>query len=218
MLIKRPADIPSSEITDKKVYLNRREFIRTATGTALATAAGALVTEELLHAQQPAPHGRKLVTQKSPLSTTETPNSWEHITTYNNFYEFGTDKNEPAIYSRNFKPEPWTVAVEGECAKPGKRNLEDILKGETLEDRIYRHRCVEAWSMVIPWVGFPLANLIKRCEPTSKAKYVEFTTFFDTKQMSARTSAIRYPYVEGLRLDEAMHPLTIMAVGLYGEV
>src|SRR5262249_36969771 len=140
MLIKRPADIPSSEITDKNVYVNRRQFIQAATGTALATAAGALATEALLSAQQPAPHGKKLTTTKSPLSTTEMPNSWEHITTYNNFYEFGTDKNEPAAYSRNFKPEPWTVAIEGECAKPGKLNFEDILKGETLEDRIYRHR------------------------------------------------------------------------------
>jgi sulfoxide reductase catalytic subunit YedY len=219
MLIKRPADIPSSEITDKKVYLNRREFIRTATGTALATAAGALVTEELLHAQQPAPHGRKLMTTKSPLSTTETPNVWEHITTYNNFYEFGTDKGEPSIYARNFKPEPWTVTVEGECAKKGKLNLEDILKGETLEDRIYRHRCVEAWSMVIPWVGFPLGSLIKKCEPTGKANFVTLTTLYDPGRMPGQAQPVlMWPYLEGLRMDEAMHPLTILVVGLYGEV
>src|SRR5262245_31988000 len=183
MLIKRPADIPSSEITDRKVYLNRREFIRTASGTALATAVAATATEQLLQAQQPAPHGRKLQTTKSPLSTSESPNSWEHITTYNNFYEFGTDKGEPAVYSRNFKAEPWTLTIEGECAKKGQLNLEDVLKGVTLEDRIYRHRCVEAWSMVIPWVGFPLKTVIDRAEPTSKAKFVEFVTLLDPGRM-----------------------------------
>jgi sulfoxide reductase catalytic subunit YedY len=147
------------------------------------------------------------------------PNKWEHITTYNNFYEFGTDKNEPANYARNFKPEPWTVAVEGECAKPGKLNLEDVLAGETLEDRIYRLRCVEAWSMVIPWVGFPLANFVKKCQPTSKAKFVEFTTLFDAGRMPGqRLPVLDWPYVEALRMDEAIHPLTILAVGLYGEV
>ena len=217
MLIKRPSDVPSSEITDKKVYLNRRQFIQAATGTAVA-AAGVL-SQPILSAQQPAPHGRKLVTKKSPLSTTETPNSWEHITTYNNFYEFGTDKNEPAIYSKNFNPEPWTVSVEGECAKGGKMNLEDILKGVTLEDRIYRHRCVEAWSMVIPWVGFSLGDFIKKCEPSSKANFVEFTTLYDPRRMQFQQQPILpWPYVEGLRMDEAMHPLTILVVGLYGEV
>ena len=219
MLIKRPTDIPSSEITDKKAYANRREFIRAVTGTALATAAGALATEQLVSAQQPAPHGRKLMTKRSPLSTTETPNKWEHITTYNNFYAFGTDKNEPATYARNFKPEPWTVMVDGECAKKGKLNLEDILKGVTLEDRIYRHRCVEAWSMVIPWVGFPIADFVKKCEPTSKAKFIEFTTLMDPGQMPfQRLPVLPWPYLEGLRMDEAMHPLAILAVGLYGEV
>ena len=217
MLIKRPSDIPSSEITDKKVYLNRRQFIQ-ATGTAVA-AAGAVLSQPLLSAQQPAPHGRKLITKKSPLSTSETPNSWEHITTYNNFYEFGTDKNEPAVYSRKFNPEPWTVSVEGECAKGGKLNLEDILKGVALEDRIYRHRCVEAWSMVIPWVGFSLGDFIKKCEPTSKANFVEFTTLYDPGRMQFQQQPILpWPYVEGLRMDEAMHPLTTLVVGLYGEV
>src|SRR6188768_3727682 len=133
MLIKRPADIPSSQITDKKVYLNRREFIRAATVTGIA-AAGAVGADSVLSAQKPAEHGRKLVTKKSPLSTTETPNTWEHITTYNNYYEFGTDKGEPAIYARSFKaPEPWVVTIDGECAKKGPMNLEDILKGVTLE-------------------------------------------------------------------------------------
>jgi sulfoxide reductase catalytic subunit YedY len=220
MLIKPASDIRSSEITDQKLYLNRREFIRATTGTAVAAATGVLGAEAFLQAATPAPHGRKLENVKpSPLSTDEKPNAWDQITTYNNYYEFGTDKDSPSMLSRNFKTEPWTVAVEGECTKKAVWNLEDILKGQTLEDRIYRHRCVEAWSMIIPWVGFPLADFIKKCEPTSKAKYIEFTTLNDPKQMPGlRSPVLRWPYVEGLRLDEAMHPLTILTVGLYGEV
>jgi len=220
MLIKRPDDIRSSEITDKKLYLNRREFIRATTGTAAAVATGVVGAEALLSAATPAPHGRKLENvQKSAFSTDEKTNKWDDITTYNNYYEFGTDKDSPSMLARNFKTEPWTVSVEGECAKKAAWHLEDILKGQTLEDRIYRHRCVEAWSMIIPWVGFPLSDFIKKCEPTSKAKYVEFTTLYDPKQMpGVRSPVLRWPYVEGLRLDEAMHPLTILVVGLYGEV
>jgi len=220
MLIKRAADIRSSEITDKKLYLNRREFLGTSAATVGAVAAGALGAEALLQAATPAPHGRKLDNvKKSALSVDEKPNKWEDITTYNNYYEFGIDKDSPSMLARNYKTEPWTVAIEGECAKKGNMPLEDILKGQTLEERIYRHRCVEAWSMVIPWVGFPLADLIKKCEPTSKAKYIEFTTAYDMKQMPGlRSPVLRWPYVEGLRMDEAMHPLTIMVVGLYGEV
>jgi len=220
MLIKRPADIRSSEITDKKIYLNRREFVRAATGTAALAAAGAFGAEALLHAQPPAAHGAKLLNIKpSEFSTTEKPNSWEQITTYNNYYEFGTDKDSPAYYAKRMKPAPWSVAVEGEVAKPAVWHLEDILKGQTLEDRIYRHRCVEAWSMVIPWVGFPLADFIKKVQPTAKAKFIEFTTLADADQMPGiRFPSLRWPYVEGLRMDEAMHPLTILVVGLYGEV
>jgi sulfoxide reductase catalytic subunit YedY len=224
MLIKRPADIRSSEITDEKLYRNRREFI-SAAGLAAGAVAGAGVfwgADATLSAAEPAPHGRKLENVKpSELSvTTEKANSWEQITTYNNFYEFGTDKEDPALYAKSLKTEPWSVVVEGEVAKPAKYTLEDILKGETLEERIYRLRCVEAWSMVIPWVGFPLANLIKRVEPTGKAKFIEFYTLADSSQMRGLSvpSGIRYPYIEGLRMDEAMHPLTILAVGLYGEV
>jgi methionine sulfoxide reductase catalytic subunit len=220
MLIKRPDDIRSSEITDKQLYLNRREFIRATTSTAAAVATGVVAAEAFLRAATPAPHGRKLDNvQKSAFSTDEKTNKWEDITTYNNYYEFGTDKDSPSMLARNFKTEPWTVTVEGECAKKAAWHLEDILKGQTLEDRIYRHRCVEAWSMIIPWVGFPLSDFIKKCEPTSKAKYVEFTTLYDPKQMAGvRSPVLRWPYVEGLRLDEAMHPLTILVVGLYGEV
>jgi sulfoxide reductase catalytic subunit YedY len=220
MLIKRSADIRSSEITDKRLYVNRREFIRATTGTAVAAAAGVLGAEALVQAKG-APHGRKLQNiKKSAFSVTdEKLNAWEDITSYNNYYEFGVDKDSPEAMARNFKTEPWTVSVEGECAKKGVMNLEDVLKGETLEERVYRHRCVEAWSMVIPWIGFPLANFIKRCEPTSKAKYVEFTTAYDAKQMpGVRVPVLNWPYREGLRMDEAMHPLTILVVGLYDEV
>jgi len=220
MLIKRPNDIPSSEITDKSTYVNRRTFIRAATGTAAIAAAGALGAEAILNAQPPAPHGAKLPNVKpGAFSTTEKVNTWEQITTYNNYYEFGTSKDEPARYAKSLKPRPWSVAVEGEVAKPAVWTLEDILKGQTLEDRIYRHRCVEAWSMVVPWVGFPLADFIKRVQPTAKARFIEFTTLADPGQMPGlRVPSLRWPYVEGLRMDEAMHPLTILAVGLYGEV
>jgi sulfoxide reductase catalytic subunit YedY len=148
MLIRQPAHIRSSEITDKRVYLNRRTFLRTVADTALAAAAAATVSEQILNAQQPAPHGRKLTTTPSRLSTNEVPNSWEHITTFNNFYEFGTDLHEPALYARSLKPEPWSVTIEGECMRRGTLDLEDILKGESLEDRIYRHRCVERRAVV----------------------------------------------------------------------
>jgi methionine sulfoxide reductase catalytic subunit len=221
MLIKRAPDIPSSEITPKRLYVNRRQFIGAAAGTALATAAGVAGAGALLEAKSPAPHGRKLenIKKGSPFNTSERANAWDDITTYNNYYEFGIDKDAPSQYARNFKTDNWTVAVDGECAKKGKWPLEDVLKGETLEERIYRHRCVEAWSMVIPWIGFPLANFIKRCEPTSKAKFVEFTTVLDQKQMiGTRSDVLQWPYIEGLRMDEAMHPLTILVVGLYDEV
>jgi methionine sulfoxide reductase catalytic subunit len=223
MLIKRPSDIPSSEITDRKLYLNRRQFIQAAAGTAVAAATGILGTEAILHAAQPAPHGRKLENVKpSALSAdpkNDKPNKWEEITTYNNYYEFGIDKDLPSMYAKNLKPEPWTVTVDGECNKKAAWHLEDILKGQTVEERIYRHRCVEGWSMVIPWAGFPLSDFIKKCEPTAKAKFVEFTTLNDGKQMPGlRSDVLRWPYVEGLRMDEAMHPLAIFVVGLYGEV
>jgi len=217
MLIKQASDIRSSEITDKKVYLNRREFIRAAAIT--GAAAGLLGAEALAPvsaAAKGAPHGRKLATIKKgfALNAPDKVNAWEDITSYNNYYEFGSDKSDPAEMARNFKTEPWTVTVDGECTKKGVMNLEDVLKGETLEERVYRHRCVEAWSMIIPWVGF-----IKRCEPTSKAKYVEFYTLYDPKQMpGTRVPVLRWPYVEGLRMDEAMHPLTILVAGLYDEV
>jgi sulfoxide reductase catalytic subunit YedY len=220
MLIKRPSDVRSSEITDRKLYLNRREFMRAAGVGAMATGAVAAGATSLF-AGQAAPHGRKLENvQKSPLSTTgEKLNSWEDITTYNNFYEFGTDKESPSLYAKSLRTEPWRITVEGEVAKPAAYTLEDVLKGQTLEERVYRLRCVEAWSMVIPWVGFPLSNFIKRLEPTSRARFVEFETLNDAGQMpGVRSPVLNWPYRDGLRMDEAMHPLTILVVGLYGEV
>ena len=222
MLIKRPADIRSSEITDEKLFWNRREFIRAA-GLAAGAAAGAGVfwgADATLKAAEPAPHGRKLENVKpSELSVTnEKANSWEQITTYNNYYEFGTDKEDPALYAKSLKTEPWSVVVEGEVAKPAKYTLEDILKGQTLEERIYRLRCVEAWSMVVPWVGIPLSSILKLAEPTNKATFVEFTTLLRPTEMPGqRDTVLEWPYREGLRMDEAMHPLTIAAVGLYGK-
>jgi sulfoxide reductase catalytic subunit YedY len=222
MLIKPASDVRSSEITDQKLYVNRREFIRAASGTAAAAAGVGMFAAAgaVLEAATPAPHGQKFENVKpSALSATdEKLNSWEQITTYNNFYEFGTDKDSPSLYAKSLKTEPWKIVVEGECAKPAAYTFEDVLKGQALEERIYRLRCVEAWSMVIPWVGFSLSDFIKKCQPTSKAKFVEFYTLADPAQMiGVRGPALRWPYLEGLRMDEAMHPLTILAVGLYGE-
>src|SRR5262245_27725332 len=219
MVIKRAAEIPGSEITDKLTYLSRREFLKASSQAALGVASTVIAGDVVLHASQPAAHGRKWEGVKpSALSTVEPPNTWDQITTHNNFYEFGTDPEQPSRLARTFKPEPWTVTVDGECHKQAMYHLEDILRGQTLEDRIYRHRCVEAWSMVIPWVGFPLSEFLKKCEPTGKARFVEFTTLHDPSQMPGqRAHVIDWPYVEGLRIDEAMHPLTILVVGLYGE-
>ncbi len=221
MLIKRSPDIRSSEITDKNLYLNRREFIQTASGVAAAAIGGAAVgagsTAEL--SAQAAPRGAKLQYTASPLSTGERQNTWEQITTYNNFYEFGVEKDSPAKYANALRTTPWSVMIEGECAKTGPMNLEDILRGQTLEERVYRLRCVEAWSMVVPWIGFPLADLIKKCEPNSNAQFVEFTSLANSSQMPGlRQPVLEWPYVEGLRMDEATHRLAILAVGLYGEV
>jgi methionine sulfoxide reductase catalytic subunit len=218
MLIKKASDIKASEITAKKLYLERRRFLQMVSAAALTVATGSLGIglPELSFAQ-----GREKLegVSKSPFSTDEPLTPYEDITNYNNFYEFDTDKYSPAKLAKNFRTTPWSVAVEGEVNKPAVYHLEDLLKPHALEERIYRLRCVEGWSMVIPWVGFPLGDVIKRFEPTSKAKFVEFTTLLDPEQMPGqRRSVLKWPYVEGLRMDEAMHPLTILAVGLYGEV
>ena len=218
MLIKKPSDIKSSEITDKETYLNRRRFLAHAAAAAGAMAAG--VALPFLPPFEEAHAGAKLSgVQKSPLSTNEPPNSLKDITNYNNFYEFGTDKYSPALYAKTLVTRPWTVAVEGEIKRPKSYDIDELVKLSPLEERIYRLRCVEGWSMVIPWVGFPLSALIKHVEPTSQAKYLEFTTLSDPKQMPGqRGRVLEWPYVEGLRIDEAVHPLAILAVGLYGEV
>jgi sulfoxide reductase catalytic subunit YedY len=219
MLIKRPEDIKSSEITDEQVYHERRDFLRGTGHAALALAAGSGLPGFLLPGEASAKIASLQFKKNPALSTDEEANSFKDITRYNNFYEFGTDKTDPAKYAHTLKTDPWNVRVEGEVEKPADYHLEDLIKESQLEERIYRFRCVEAWSMVIPWVGIPLGALIKRFKPTSKAKYVEFTTLYDPEQMPGQKRAVlKWPYVEGLRMDEAMHPLAMLAVGLYGKV
>jgi methionine sulfoxide reductase catalytic subunit len=219
MLIKNAPDIRPSEITPKALFLRRREFIQ---GTALA-AAGMLAGpfSGQAHAQVAGP-GKlpKLANVKTGrFGTTERLNDYEDVTTYNNFYEFGTDKDDPARNAGSFKPRPWTLAIEGLVKTPGNYDIDAFIKPYALEERIYRMRCVEAWSMVIPWIGIPLADVIKRVEPAPSAKFVEFITLNNPSQMPGqRRPVLRWPYTEGLRLDEAMHPLSILVVGLYGEV
>ncbi|MBN0989697.1 protein-methionine-sulfoxide reductase catalytic subunit MsrP [Amphritea pacifica] len=219
-----------SEITPESVYRDRRRFMQAALSVAalpvvgfssLAEAAGYDIPADLPRYKGPDWLQPKLAeaSRNAELSTRETLAPYYNVITHNNFYEFGTDKRDPVRNAQEFKTDPWTVEISGEVAKPGNYHLEDILAPHALEDRVYRLRCVEAWSMVIPWLGFPLADLIKRFEPTSKAKYVQFTTLLDKEQMPGQRgffSTIKWPYVEGLRMDEAMHPLTLMAVGLYG--
>ncbi len=217
MLIKQAPDIRSSEITPERAYRNRRQFIQTTSGAVAGAIAGGTVLgryDGAAQAQEPIPN---LV--KSPLSTDDELNSYEDITSYNNFYEFGTDKEDPARYAHEMSIDPWSVRVEGEMHKPAADvAIEDLLRPHTLEERIYRLRCVEAWSMVVPWVGFPLGDLIKRFEPTSNAKYVKFETLYRPEEMRGqRGRSLQWPYVEGLRMDEAMHPLAILAVGVYGK-
>ncbi len=214
MTIKRPAAIPPSEITPPQVYQERRRFLQTAAVTAVSMVVPGLLVSA------PAWAGTKLENVKpGPFRTDEQPTSYKSVTSYNNFYEFGPDKSDPAINARTLRTKPWTVTVGGHCAKPGRYELEDFLAPPALEDRIYRLRCVEAWSMVIPWVGIPLGEVLKRFQPTSNANYVEFITLLDPEQMPGqRSPLLDWPYREGLRIDEAMHPLTILAIGMYGEV
>jgi methionine sulfoxide reductase catalytic subunit len=216
MLIKRPSDILPSEITDKALYRDRREFIRAAAALGIA---GGLAASGLFSAA-PARAATKLSDlRKSGLSTTETTTPYKDVTSYNNFYEFGTDKADPAANAGSLRTRPWTVKIEGEVKKPGTYDIEALLKLAPLEERIYRMRCVEGWSMVIPWAGYPLAELIRKVEPTGNAKFVEFVTLLDPAQMPGqRSRVLQWPYVEGLRMDEAMHPLTLLTLGLYGEV
>lgn len=216
MIIRRPPDIPSSEITPESVYLNRRKFIKAAAASAAGLAIGpSALAGDRGHTDQTQEIPPRFAGMKSELD--EPLNSYEGVTTYNNFYEFGTGKEDPHRNSGAFNPRPWTVRIGGECNKPGDYHLEDILAGMTMEDRVYRLRCVEAWSMVIPWYGFQLSRLIDRVEPTGNAKFVVFKTVVRPEEMPGqRQPILNWPYVEGLRMDEAMHPLTILATGLYG--
>jgi methionine sulfoxide reductase catalytic subunit len=213
-----PSDpIPSSEITPKEHWLRRRELMAGA-----AAGLGLIATGGLGAALAPPPAraGEKIPgLVRSPLSTDEAPTSLKDVTGYNNFYELGTDKDDPARNAASLETRPWTVRVDGACEAPGEIGIEDILTGFTQEERVYRLRCVEAWAMVIPWVGFPLGDLLKRFKPTSRAKFVAFETLYDPQQLPGqRRAVLDWPYREGLRIDEAMHPLAILATGLYGDV
>ena len=216
MLIRQAADIKPSEITSKDAYLNRRAFMRSAAGLA----SGALLADPTLGAMLPPSPALQLEgVRASAYNTDEPQNSYRDVTTYNNYYEFGTAKDDPAYNARDFEPRPWTIEVSGHAEKTGRYDLEDFIKPHQLEERIYRLRCVEAWSMVIPWVGIPLADVIKQLQPRSSARYVEFETLRDPERMPGqRSRVLRWPYVEGLTIAEATNPLPILAVGLYGEV
>ena len=216
MLMQR-ADVPSSEITPSDLYLRRREFVAML-AAAIAASMGAIGCEVRVAAAQ---QRRKLAVASTMVTTSDALTLRDAVTGYNNFYEFGEDKDDPARYADVFNPVPWTVEVTGECSKPGRYTLEDILRPHPLEERVYRMRCVEGWSMVIPWVGFPLRDLLRRLEPSGNARFVEFTTVVRPQEMVGQRqrfpAILPWPYREGLRIDEAMHPLTLMAVGLYGE-
>ncbi|RIK93707.1 MAG: protein-methionine-sulfoxide reductase catalytic subunit MsrP [Proteobacteria bacterium] len=211
MRIRRAGDVRESEITPEGLYLSRRHFLAGGAAAALGLSMNPARAETALRALGPL--------RKSGFSATEERTPYEAVTSYNNFYEFGLDKEDPAANAHTLKPRPWSLRVEGEVMRPQTLEVDDLIAKTPLEERIYRLRCVEAWSMVVPWVGFPLSSLLKRVEPTGKAKYVAFETLHDPKQMPGQNKeALEWPYREGLRLDEAMHPLAILAVGLYGRV
>lgn len=214
MRVSKPSLLPASSITDEAVFHDRRAWLKTLLG-GTAAAIGSTVPWPARADTGGAP----LKAARNPkLSVSDTPNSYEDITSYNNFYEFGTAKDDPKANSGTLKPKPWSVTVAGEAETTGTFTLEDLLKPHALEERVYRFRCVEAWSMVVPWVGFSLGDLLTRFKPTSRAKFVEFTTLMDPKQMPGqRSNTLDWPYVEALRMDEAMHPLAMMVVGVYGK-
>jgi methionine sulfoxide reductase catalytic subunit len=218
MLVRRAPELAYRDITPKSAYFDRRRFLQGMGIAGLAAAAGRGLMD-LVSPSITAQATTKLTgLVKSPYNTGEKQTPYDDVTHYNNFYEFGTDKGDPAKNSQKFRTSPWTVSVEGEVSKPRKFTMDEILKLAPLEERIYRHRCVERWSIVVPWIGFSFNVLAKLAEPTSKARYVAFETFYDPGQMpQAKYGGIDFPYVEGLRLDEAMHPLTLLCAGMYGE-
>ncbi len=219
MLIRKPNDIRASEITDEKDYVDRRKFLGRIGGVGLAALAGSslLTGSSLLGCDTSSARADSMDAGGEAPDDKLTP--YEDVTTYNNFYEFGTDKSDPSANAKNFRAEPWTLKVDGLVSKPATYHLEDFIKPYKLEERVYRHRCVEGWSMVIPWLGFPMASVIKQVEPLSSAKYIQLTTLLDPKQMPGqRRPILDWPYTESLRLDEAMNPLAIFVVGLYGKM
>jgi methionine sulfoxide reductase catalytic subunit len=218
--VRTSADVPSSEITPERVYHSRREFMAAAAG-AVGAAASAIAIGGRVHAAQTPPAG-PLTAKKTAFVTdpaVDPLNTFEQITNHNNFYEFGTRKSDPARYAGRLTVKPWTVKVEGLVNKPGNYGVEDLVDFNQLEERVYRLRCVEAWSMVIPWIGVPLSAVLNKVGPQPGARFVEFTTLMrDSEMPGLITASIPFPYIEGLRMDEAMHPLTLMVVGLYGKV
>jgi sulfoxide reductase catalytic subunit YedY len=219
MFLKKQSDILSSEITPKSSYFNRRIFLA-GTAVGAAALAGRSVLGALASPSSATPDGAKISgVQKSRFSTQETVTSYKDVTNYNNYYEFSTDKYEPAGLSKNFRTRPWNVTMDGLVQKKQNLDIDAILKLAAPEERIYRHRCVEGWSIVVPWIGFSLSELLKRANPLGKAKFVEFTTVYDRSQMPGqRQGVLDWPYVEGLRLDEAMHPLALLSFGMYDQV
>jgi sulfoxide reductase catalytic subunit YedY len=215
MLFKRAGEIPTSEITTQSVYLNRRKFLAGAAVAGVAAAAG---LRDLILPKVAEAANKIYGIRKSSFSTNEKINEYKEVTTYNNYYEFSTDKDGPAALAKNFRTRPWKVKIDGLVDKKQELDIDTILKMASPEERIYRHRCVEGWSIVVPWVGFSLSELIKRTDPLGKAKFVEFTTIYAPDQMPGqRTHVLDWPYVEGLRMDEAMHPLTLLCFGMYGQ-
>jgi sulfoxide reductase catalytic subunit YedY len=214
MLMKKRSRIKSSEITPKKLYMKRREFI---TSSAVVAGLG-LVKPESLFAFQGQQETKLEISKKGEFTVDEKLTSYENATGYTNYYEFSTSKFGPTKLAKDFKTRPWTVSVEGEVKEPLKFDADEIIDMFPLEERVYRWRCVEAWGMIIPWIGYPLADFIKKCNPTSKANFIEYTTVMDKKQMPGlKTNVLDWPYTEGLRMDEAMHPLALLGVGMYGE-
>lgn len=217
MLIKRKKSwgLSENDVTDHALYQNRRQFLNSTLAIGLAAGLPNLAFARTVDEVKPITD-----LKNSQLSSEEELTTFESITTYNNFYEFGTGKDDPSLYATEFPDpsKPWQVTIDGECDKPGTYDYDELIKPYTLEERIYRLRCVEGWSMVIPWIGFSLAELLKRAQPNANAKYVEFTTLYDPEQMPGQhRNVLDWPYIEALRIDEAMHPLSILSVGLYGK-
>src|ERR1700719_3244975 len=218
MLIKNKPELTYADVTPKNLYFSRRNFLRGLSIAGAATLVGERFASILSHPGSIQANS-KLATVKSKYTVDEKVTSENDVTHYNNFYEFGTDKGDPAKNAQNFPTSPWAVSVEGDVKTPRKFSMDEILKLAPLEERIYRHRCVERWSIVVPWIGYSLSTILKSVEPLPKAKYLAFQTFYDAKQMPRSFNpGLHYPYVKRLRLDEAMHPLALLCVGLYGEV